>query len=89
MARKPQAVDFEKALAELEKQVTLLESGDLSLEESLKSFEAGIRLTRECQQALTEAEQKVRILLEKSDGSVAFKPLNDEEDAEVDDDSPF
>ena len=56
MARKPKAIDFEKALAELEKQVHLLESGELPLEDALKAFEDGIRLTRDCQQALAEAE---------------------------------
>ena len=69
MARKRTAVDFEKALAELEARVHQLESGDLSLEDALKAFEEGIRLTRDCQQALTEAEQKVQLLLERSDGS--------------------
>lgn len=69
MARKRSAVDFEKALAELDARVHQLESGDLSLEDALKAFEDGIRLTRDCQQALTEAEQKVQLLLEKADGS--------------------
>lgn len=82
MARKPKAIDFEKALAELEKQVHLLESGELSLEDALKSFEDGIRLTRECQQALTEAEQKVQLLLEKPDGSVEYS-LFDDDDADA------
>jgi exodeoxyribonuclease VII small subunit len=79
MARKPKAVDFEKSLAELEQQVHLLESGELSLEDALKAFEAGIRLTRDCQQALTEAEQKVQLLLEKSDGSVALHDFDDDD----------
>lgn len=81
MARKPKAVDFEKALAELEQQVHLLESGELSLEDALKSFETGIRLTRECQQALTEAEQKVQLLLEKADGSVEYQDFDADDDA--------
>jgi len=55
--------DFEKALAELETLVERLETGDLSLEESLKDFERGVALTRACQKALAEAEQKVQILL--------------------------
>jgi exodeoxyribonuclease VII small subunit len=80
MARKPKAIDFEKALADLEQQVHLLESGELSLEDSLKAFEAGIRLTRECQQALTEAEQKVQLLLEKSDGSVEYGLFDNDDD---------
>ena len=53
---------FETALAKLESLIERMESGDLTLEESLKSFEQGIALTRSCQQALAEAEQKVEIL---------------------------
>jgi exodeoxyribonuclease VII small subunit len=60
--------DFEQALAELEALVEKMEQGDLSLEESLQSFERGIQLTRNCQQALQEAEQKVQVLLEKDGG---------------------
>lgn len=64
MARKPQQpANLEQSLDTLEALVERMESGDLSLEESLKAFEEGIRLTRECQQALRAAEQKVRILL--------------------------
>lgn len=55
--------DFEHALQELEELVGRMERGDLSLEESLKSFERGIKLTRACQKALREAEQMVEILL--------------------------
>lgn len=67
-------VDFEQALAELEALVERMESGELSLEDSLKSFERGIALTRQCQQALTAAEQKVEILTGKDgeDGVEAF-----------------
>ena len=54
--------DFEKALAELEQLVETMEKGELTLEESLKHFERGVALTRACQQALAEAEQRVRIL---------------------------
>ncbi len=60
--------DFEAALDELEKLVETMEQGDLSLEDSLKHFERGIQLTRSCQQALREAEQKVQVLLEKDGG---------------------
>lgn len=69
---------FEKALAELETLVEKMEQGDLSLEESLKQFERGVTLTRSCQQALDEAEQKVQILLEK-DGKLSTKPFPREE----------
>ena len=58
--------DFEKALAELEQIVERMEQGELSLDESLKQFERGIALTRSCQTALQQAEQKVEILLRKS-----------------------
>ncbi len=57
---------FEQALAELESLVETMEKGELSLEESLASFERGVVLTRTCQQALKEAEQKIQILTEKN-----------------------
>jgi len=56
---------FEQALAELEQLVEHLESGDLSLEESLTHFERGIGLARECRESLQAAEQKVQILLDQ------------------------
>ena len=55
-------ISFEAALSELESLVERMESGELTLEESLQAFEQGIALTRTCQQALAEAEQKVEIL---------------------------
>lgn len=55
-------LDFEKALEELEQLVERLEAGELPLEASLAEFERGITLTRQCQQALRDAEQKVRLL---------------------------
>lgn len=58
--------DFERSLAELEAIVDKLEAGDLSLDESLKQFERGVQLTRVCQTALKQAEQKVEILMRKS-----------------------
>ena len=57
---------FEESISKLEALVERMEDGDLSLEESLKTFEDGIRLTRECQQALKAAEQKVKLLIEKN-----------------------
>jgi exodeoxyribonuclease VII small subunit len=65
--KKDQDFDFEKSLQELEQLVERMEQGDLSLEESLKDFERGIELTRSCQQALQNAEQRVQILLEKNE----------------------
>lgn len=58
------AVDLDKGLAELESIVEQLESGDLPLDRSLKEFERGVRLSRECQGALKDAEQRVQILLD-------------------------
>lgn len=72
------ALDFERSLAELEQIVDRLEHGELSLDESLKQFERGVQLTRACQTALKEAEQKVEILLRKTGAPEAFdaEPLD-------------
>jgi exodeoxyribonuclease VII small subunit len=67
--------DFETALAELEALVEKMEQGDLSLDESLQQFERGVQLTRSCQQALKDAEQKVKILLDK-DGQTGLEPFD-------------
>jgi exodeoxyribonuclease VII small subunit len=66
MAAKKKIADFEHALNELEELVSAMEKGDLSLEDSLKAFEKGVKLTRECQQSLRDAEQKVQILLNEN-----------------------
>ncbi len=81
MPKKTNSINFEKTLAELEQLVEKMEKGDLSLEESLKYFERGILLTKTCQQALSEAEQKVKILLEKDGKSEleTFKPDDNKE----------
>jgi len=70
--------DFENALKELEGLVEQMEKGDLSLEESLRHFERGIQLTRTCQQALQEAEQKVEVLLSR-DGQQVVAPFDSEQ----------
>ena len=72
MARKKAAPDFEQSLSELQTLVERLESGELSLEDSLNAFEQGIRLTRDCQGALSQAEQKVQILLGDSGATAPF-----------------
>ncbi|MFI3223016.1 MAG: exodeoxyribonuclease VII small subunit [Methylococcaceae bacterium] len=77
MTRKKSTTLFEDSLTELEQLVNQLEQGDVSLEESLKSFERGVTLTRICQKALQEAEQKVQILLEKN-GNHSLEPFTDE-----------
>ena len=68
---------FEDALNKLEKIVSQLEEGNISLEESLKLFEEGIRLSRLCNQKLDEAEKKVEILLKNKEGILkpqSFEP---------------
>jgi exodeoxyribonuclease VII small subunit len=67
---KSKTVNLEKSLDSLEKIVDELESGDLPLEKAMQKFEEGIKLTRSCQTALREAEQKVEILLQDTDGEV-------------------
>ena len=74
IGHKKAPLDFETALAELQTLVERLESGELPLEESLTAFEQGVRLTRDCQDALNQAEQKVQQLLER-DGEVQLSPF--------------
>ncbi|MDB2705693.1 exodeoxyribonuclease VII small subunit [Pseudomonadota bacterium] len=66
MAARRKKLDYEAAVAELESLVSRLEQGDISLEESLKLYESGVLLTRECQDALQTAEQKVQVLMQQS-----------------------
>ncbi len=67
MSKKNSMPDFEAALAELEKLVEKMERGDQSLEDALQSFQRGIELTRTCQQALKNAEQRVEKLVKSND----------------------
>ncbi|MBS1796765.1 MAG: exodeoxyribonuclease VII small subunit [Acidobacteria bacterium] len=92
---------FESSLGELERIVRQLEDGDLSLEESLKLFENGVRLSRECQERLGKAERRIEVLLKESGGDPVLKELDPDEPAESrppkikrrivfdDDESPF
>jgi len=77
MVEKKAAVNFEKAINDLEKIVEDLESGELSLEQSLKTFEKGIKLTRQCQGELEKAELKVKKLVEEN-GELKTKPLTND-----------
>ena len=77
MAEKKTTVNFEKAIKDLEKIVEDLESGELSLEQSLKTFEKGIKLTRQCQGELEKAELKVKKLVEEN-GELKTKPLTND-----------
>jgi len=75
-------VKFEDALKKLEKIVADLESGDVSLDESLAKYESGVKLVRICQKKLEEAKKKVEILIKTKDGKIKkedFKTSDDEE----------
>jgi exodeoxyribonuclease VII small subunit len=71
-------LDLEGSLEKLELLVESLEQGDLSLEESLKAFEAGIKLTRQCQETLAAAEQKVQLLIEQN-GMLKSEPFDNDD----------
>ncbi len=83
MARTKKEASFEKDLEQLEHIVAALEAGGLSLDESLKRFEDGIRLARSCEKALGEAEKRIEILTKNAQGELQAKAFGDEED-EVD-----
>lgn len=68
--------NFETSLNDLEKIVRKLEDGDLSLEESLKLFEDGVKLSRECQERLNSAERRIEVLLKDSNGEIALQNLD-------------
>jgi len=71
-------INFEKSLDELESLVQKMEQGGLTLEESLAQFQRGIELARACQKALSEAQQRVEVLLEK-DGELGEAPFDPEQ----------
>ena len=74
-----QSFHFEQSLAELESLVEKMESGEMTLEESLKAFEQGIKYTRDCQQALDKAQQKVQLLIQKN-GVTEAQPFSTDDD---------
>jgi len=73
--------EFEKSLVRLEEVVKRLESTDLSLDEAMKLFEEGVKLSRECQKQLEEAEGRVEILLKKADGKIAAERFEAEDES--------
>src|SRR3982750_2083701 len=102
--RETQTDSFESQLSALEKIVRRLEEGDLPLEESLKLFEDGVRLSRECQERLNQAEGRIEVLLKNEDGNPSLNVIRQEdikdsspkikrrirfEDESEDDESPF
>jgi exodeoxyribonuclease VII small subunit len=72
------AKTFESSLGDLEKIVRKLEDGEMSLEESLKLFEDGVKISRECQERLNQAERRIEVLLKDSDGNLALQSLEPE-----------
>ena len=81
--------NFEAQLASLERIVRELERGDLPLEQSLELFEQGVKLSRECQERLNEAERRIEVLLRGDDGSTIAVPFGADElveDEDADDD---
>lgn len=76
----PRKGEFEKSLTRLEEVVKRLESTDLSLDEAMKLFEEGVKLSRDCQKQLEEAEGRVEILLRKADGKIQAEPFETDED---------
>ena len=97
----PKNQTFESSLGELEKIVRKLEDGDLSLEESLKLFEDGVKLSRECQERLNAAERRIEILLKDEKGNPILQEITGDQSDEPrepkikrrivfdDDESPF
>lgn len=85
--------NFEAQLAALERIVRELERGDLPLEQSLELFEQGVKLSRECQERLNEAERRIEVLLRGGDGSTIAVPFEadelTEDEGEADDESVF
>jgi exodeoxyribonuclease VII small subunit len=81
-ATRKKPVDLEKSLAELEGIVELLEAGDQPLEKSLRDFERAVRLSRECESALKDAEQRVQVLLGGGLQEFAGEPDGGDEDSD-------
>jgi exodeoxyribonuclease VII small subunit len=67
---------FEASLAELEQIVKRLEDGEQPLEESLRLFEGGVKLARECRERLTQAERRIEVLMKDSDGRLVLSELD-------------
>lgn len=72
-------ISFEEAMSQLESTVSGLESGNMSLDDSIIAFEEAVRLVRFCNTKLENAEKKVKLLIEKADGTVADAPFFEDE----------
>ncbi|MFZ5564416.1 MAG: exodeoxyribonuclease VII small subunit [Thermodesulfobacteriota bacterium] len=74
--------NFEQSLKKLEQIVEEIEAGTLPLEQALKKFEAGVKLSEECSALLNEAENKIRILMKNKNGGITSEPFVSEDDSE-------
>jgi len=88
MARREQKdKNFEDALAQLERVVEKLESGELSLDECLRSFEEGVRLVKFCNEKLGEVEKKIELLVRDKEGKLQLKPFDETPAKSADDET--
>lgn len=76
-------IKFEKALERLEKIVEDLEAGNIALEDALKKYEEGVKLSALCQKRLAQAEKKIEVLTRSLDGSLVKEPFEPEENDEA------
>jgi exodeoxyribonuclease VII small subunit len=75
MTTEPELLNFEVALARLESVVSRLESGELTLSESLRTFEEGVGLSRQCAERLDQVEARIELLIRSADGSFITEPF--------------
>lgn len=80
MAKKKDKLTFEELLTQTEEAVEKLESGELSLEESMELYELGVKNLRECTLAINEAQKKVKQLIEKSSGEMKLQDFDEDEE---------
>ncbi|MDD3627882.1 MAG: exodeoxyribonuclease VII small subunit [bacterium] len=86
MSTKKKDLTFEDAFQHLEEIVEQLESGDLTLEQSLEKFEEGIKLSRVCTEKLENAQKKIEVLMKDSGGKFSFEDLDSETEEKEEDD---
>jgi exodeoxyribonuclease VII small subunit len=77
---------FESSLEELERIVRQLEQGELTLEKSLELFEQGVKLSRDCQERLSQAERRIEILMRDNQGRASVRPFDPERELGADED---
>ncbi|HEX4882351.1 MAG TPA: exodeoxyribonuclease VII small subunit [Porticoccaceae bacterium] len=82
MAARKKTLDFETGLSQLEAIVEALEGGKLGLDDALRSFEQGVGVARQCQQALRDAEQRVQLVMQNETGEFATAPFTSTDEAD-------